>query len=104
MIRYKRQSVTVAAGAEKTEPVLQSTEHVKRTVLALAFDDTASAYGVAYIDQDQIVDVEPELVALSDQWFPINRELDVGETLSVGYFDGIGGGFTKNVLIKYEEK
>ena len=104
MIRYKTISIVVAAGTEQIEDALQSTSQVKRTVLALAFDDTAAAYGRAYIDQDQIMEVEAELVALTDQWFPVNRELDAGEVLSVGYFDGIGGGFTKNVMIKYEER
>jgi hypothetical protein len=104
MRRIVHLDVTYAAGAEAVVDALTSTPNVKRTVVSLIPQQTASVDLVAYVDTDQIVAVPSNLLGVyTDPRILINRELSVGETFKVGYRDGADSGQTKFVVVEYEE-
>ncbi len=104
MRRYKYVSVTYAASSEGLAVALTSTDQVKRRILSVIPEQTASVRVRAYIEGDQIIDAPSNLFgAYTDPRFVVDRELAVGEQLSVGFFDEAGAGDTDWIIVEYEE-
>lgn len=103
MIRYKQVATSATTLTEGIADCLQSTESVKRKILAVNYDATALLKLRGYIDQDQIIDVYTANLGSAEKWLEINLELKVGQSFKVGYYNGTSGTLAPYVNVKYEE-
>jgi len=104
MYRYKRVEPTIADGAESTEVILTGLAQPKRHVHALICEQIASVRFRAYLNQDQIIDVDSDIIGgYPDPRWLVNLDLQPGDELSVGGLNSSGGSVTPAIIAEYEE-
>ena len=104
MVRYLVVQVTSAVGVEDPVPALTGQEGRKRRVRSIIPTQGPDLNFRAYIEQDQIIDAPANLFGVGpDPRFLVDRDLAVGESLSVAYLRAGGAPAALAVTIEYEE-
>jgi len=103
MLRTIDKDVTRTANGEKLEEIIQGRSDIKRRLVRATFEQVNATYFRVYVDQDKIVDIASENNALDYQWLEIDRDLENGEVVKVGFYDEIGASAAQHVAVQIEE-
>jgi len=98
------EDVTVADGEETTADVITGREGVRRTIKSVWFEQNDQTNLVAYIDQERVVQVGSEVAQADYMPVPVDRELEDGQTFSVGFANSSGSSVTAKASVFFDEE
>ncbi len=105
MIYVKQVTVTPAGGnAETLVDALTYQQGVKRTLKSITFDRVVSHDILVNEDRQRVVDMPSQHLVNYDTWLDLDRPIDEGATIKVGYRKTTAGaGAAQVITVKYEE-
>lgn len=104
MLKWKRVEVTAGAYAEKVESILSGMSGKNRRIIYATIEDKVSTdWFKIYRDAEEIVNIQGTQITDNAPFLPMDLPLAGGQHCTVGFYNGTGGGLTRQISIGYEE-
>lgn len=101
MIVYQNIDVLAAASKEAFIPVFTSSAKQKRKLLAITCNNVTATIDLLVKDErETIADIPADVQAVIEKWINFDRDIDIGNTLSVGHRNGTGAPVTVAFCVK----
>ena len=104
MLKYKTHTfASIADGVESTTDILGGVDGVTRRITMLTGDIDTDVYFRVYLDSDQIVDIEANMITTAAPLLPMDLPIKTGQVVKAGFYNNSGGAVTPDLTIGYEE-
>lgn len=104
MLKYKKHKFgTINNGETETTDILTGLSGTKRRIVSLWGDIDSDIYFKVYLDADEIVDFECDLITTSKPFIPMDLPIQQGQTVKAGFYNLSAGAVTPTIAIGYEE-
>jgi len=105
MLKYKRlNTATLTDGAEILATILSGLKNKSYRIVSITTDPLANMWLRLYKNAEQICDIQSIACTSGSPLLPMDLPVDVGDVISVGFYNNGAATTAKDISIGYEEK